>query len=139
MDDICEFLTETFPFYTVDMYEGNCPAGKTHWGADEWRTKFGGGVTLDGEILHFSFYLNEKISIFICKDFLKIVDHRYAGKPDIWVYHNKPFAISDTFTKKYRHVLESERIVKILNKNIPNCAIWEIVKKRAKELNTKNE
>lgn len=140
MDDIGEFLTACFPNFTSEMYEGNVPCGKGHelvsgGYSDRWSTKFGGGETVNTEILHFSFSLNHKITIHIVGDILNICDIRYSGKSDVWCYCNKPengmiFGCSN----KCLHELEPEKIEQFLNTKIPNCKIWTIVQSRAKEL-----
>lgn len=138
MDDIGSFLIQTFQNYTAEMYSGNAPCGKGHTMisgevADRWETKYGGGETVNGEILFFSFSLSTKITIYLVGDALNIVDNRYAGKTDEWCYCNNNKRIHGC-ADYLVHDLEPEIIEKILNTSIPNCKIWEIVQARAKEL-----
>lgn len=140
MSDIGEFLISTFPNYTKEMYDGNEPAGKGHelvcgGFADRWETKYGGGETFNGKIIHFSFSLNPKVTIDIVGDVLNIHDIRHSSKNDVWVFCNKRgYEIAGTFNQNLIHQLEPDRVEKYLNSSFPNCKIWDIVQARAKQL-----
>lgn len=127
--------------FASDEYAGNVPRvgnpmldGGT---SERWETKYGGGESYNGKILHASFNLNAKISIFICRDLLWIVDVRYAGKPDFWEFFNiqgEGMPLGACCSERSRHDLEPEKIEKILDTKIENCRFWDMVQARAKEL-----
>lgn len=134
-----DFLCSVFPNFNGEMYDGNIPCGKGHTmvdggRSDRWSTQYGGGETYNGKILHASFSLNHKVSIFICGNTLHILDIRYSGKFDFWEYTNNSNMKQVTTNERYRHRLESEKIEQILNTKIKNCKFWDLVQERAKEL-----
>ena len=131
---------ESFPNFTEEMWNGNCPAGHGHERVeggflDRWETKYGGGETFGNQIENADFSLSPRVSIFICGDYLQIVDIRYAGKSDIWEYTSDPkINLKWSIASYLYHELEPERIEKYLNTEIPNCKFWNMVQARAKEL-----
>lgn len=139
--EITKDLFPSFINYTDEMYLGNKPCGKGHnyllngnvIASDRWETKYGGGETIGDKIKICNFHINEKISIYITYGVLNIVDTRYSGKTDQWLYCSNPskgriFGCSESNL----HQLEDEKIEKILNVSIPNCKFWSIVKGQAK-------
>ena len=132
---------ECFPNYTWEMYNGNEPAGKGHalvqgGYAERWDCKYGAAETVKGRILHADFRISPRVTLFLCRDSLWIVDVRYAGKPDFWelCVNHSGMPGAPCVSETSRHTLEPERIEKYLNKDFPNCLLWDIVQKRAKEL-----
>lgn len=129
-----EFLHSIDERYTRAMYDGNEPYRTGHKRQDgtynsAWSTKYGDGETYNGEVVRFTFHLDKKRSIFICGDYLRIVDIRYSGKPDKWVYQS-----SGAIPKEGReHPLEQDRIDEMLNANI-DCAAWRMVRDKAREI-----
>ena len=130
-----DFLTTIFPHYTPKMYDGDAPCGIGHelitgGYADRWECRYGGGETNGGVILHANFSIDDKITIFIVDERLRIVDIRYSGKPDVFTYQNYK---STNQLYSCEHPLETERIDKILSKNF-DCEFWRMVQKRAIQL-----
>lgn len=130
-----EFLTSTFPYYTEDMYEGNQPSRKGHQltgggYADGWNCWYGGGETSGESVLVASIYFNPKVSLFVCGDMLRIIDHRYSGNPATWVYDSRGDFVTDS---KRTFPLEVEKIEKILSAKLPG-RFWNLVQKRALEI-----
>lgn len=129
-----EFLHSLDNRYSQAMYDGNEPYRMGHKRKDgtynaAWSTKYGGGETYNGEIVNFSFHLDKKRSIFICGDYLRMVDIRYSGKPDTWVYQS-----SDLIPKEGReHPLEQDRIAEMLNVNI-DAEAWRMVRDKARAI-----
>lgn len=127
---------------TDEMWDGNSPCGYGHQMVDggrseRWDTKYGGGETYQGKILHASFNLNCKISIFISGNGLHILDIRYSGRQAFWEYANMEsmkLPGGPCCSERSRHTLEPEKIEKILNTKIKNCKFWDMVQARAKEL-----
>ena len=141
MEQIAKLLFESFPNYTEAMYLGNEPAGKGHGHinggyCDRWCCQWGGAETYDGRIIHATFSLNHKVSIYIVGDALWVMDIRYAGKPDFWEYcvNCSGMPGSPCINESSRHTLEPERLEKYLHTVIPNCKLWDMVQKRASEL-----
>lgn len=131
----------SFPNYTREMYDGNEPAGdgcKMVDGgtAERWVTRYGGGQTYNGEILYFCFSLNSKVTIYIIGDTLNIVDLWRSADIHSRCYYNggKSGRIVPSFNERLIHPLDPELIEKYLNTKIPDCKIWDMVQKRAKEL-----
>lgn len=137
-----EFLCSVFPNYTAEMYDGNSPSGKGHQlvcggYSDRWQTKYGGGESVNGDILFCEFNVNKKITIFITGNHLWIVDLRYSGKADFWEYTNIPglgMPGEPCCCERSRHALEADKIREILNTKIENCLFWNMVQAKAKEL-----
>lgn len=80
---------------TDEVYKGNKPACKGHerenGGFNQyWSCKYGGGETYKEKIEYATFSINTKISIFICNDYLWIIDFWYSSSPDVWEYQNRP-------------------------------------------------
>ena len=130
---------DTFPNFTNSMYDGNEPCGKGQeyvdgGYCDRWTTRFGGGESYKGYLIHANFSLNQKITIYIVGDVLWIVDFRHFGKSDVWEYTSDPSKSHMTnITPSRIHTLESEKIEKILNTDI-DCAFWRMVQSRSKEI-----
>ena len=141
MKSFIDWMHEIFPNYTEAMYLGNEPAGKMHAHlnggyTDRWECKYGGGETYHDEIIHASFSLNHKVTIYIVGDKLWVVDIRYSGKSDFWEHCvNHSGMPGYPCCREYsRHKMEPERLGEYLNAEIPNCKFWDIVQSRAKEL-----
>ena len=120
--------------FTNDMYYGAVPCGNGHLRIngeynDRWETKYGGGESYKGRIEYATIYINEKVSLFVCSDYLRIVDIRYAGKFDVWYYENKKRIGGGC----HYHQLEKEKIAKIIS-NIPDCIFCNMVKNKVNEL-----
>ena len=136
-DDLYLFLQGLNGSFTEEMWNGNAPSARGHKNVsggynDLWQTRYGGGETYNDQICFFTFSLSPKVSIFICGDYLRITEIRYAGKFDMWVCQNKdaiPFRQNGN-----DHVLEEDKVRKYLNTKIENCRIWELVRARAAEL-----
>lgn len=134
---IFELLHSINGSFSEDMWNGNAPCATGHKNInggynDLWQTQYGGGETYKDKVCVFTFHLSPKVSIFICGDYLRITDIRYAGKFDMWIYQNE-----DLIPMRQNgndHILEADKIEKILNTKIESCRIWEIIKKRAREL-----
>lgn len=123
--------------FSEDMWNGNKPCALGHENIngghnDLWQTRYGGGETYNDNICFFTFSLNHKISIFLCGDYICITDIRYAGKFDTWIYQNKNAILMRQNGND--HILEPDKIEKILNTKIENCKIWEMIRRRAWEL-----
>ena len=129
-----DFLTYIFPNYTEAMYEGDEPCGKGHeliggGNADRWECKYGVGETSGEEVLCANIIINRKIQLFICRDCLRIVDNRYAGKTDVWVYDNKG-ELTTSDSKGRTHPLETEKIEQVLSTKFAGL-FWKLVQNRA--------
>lgn len=113
----------------------NCPQ-KTYCECN-WITAWGGGkLTPEGEIIHASFSLNEKVTIYIIGKILRIVDIRHKGKADIWEYAScEDFRMRSLFHKY--HELEPEKIEEYLNAE-GTSNFWKLIQKKAKEIYEKN-
>lgn len=128
--------------FSGEAYDGNIPSATGHTmvdggTSDIWSTKYGGGETYNGKILHASFSLNAKVNIFICDNYLWIMDIRYVGKSDFWEFTNikgEGFPGNPCCCERSRHSLEPEKIEQILNTKIKGCKFWDMVQARAKEL-----
>ena len=135
-----------FDTYTEDMWNGNKPSCKgDDWlingkpvTADKWECRYGGGETINDQIMQCNFWINHKIGIQIAHNHLYIIDIRYTGRSDFWEYSDDkamkmpgPPCFSEI---RVRHQLEPEKIEGILNTKIKNCKFWELVQARAKEL-----
>ena len=132
-----DFLTSVFPNYTEAMYEGDEPCGKGHelirgGCADRWECKYGVGETSGEDVLCAHIIINRKIQLFVCRDCLRIVDNRYAGKTDVWVCDsNGELTTSDS--KRRTHPLEAEKIEQVLSTKFAGL-FWKMVQKRAREI-----
>ena len=136
-----DLLCKVFPHYTEAMYEGNEPAGKGHEHiaggyCDRWDCRWGEGETYNGKIIHADFKINHNVNIFICRNSLLVVDHRYSGKCDFWEYcvNHPGMPGAPCCSEKSRHKLEPERLEQYLNTVIPDCKFWDMVQARAREL-----
>jgi hypothetical protein len=132
---------ECFPNYTWEMYNGNEPAGKGHelvsgGYADRWDCRYGDAETVGGKILHASFNITPKVRLYLHHDSLYIIDVRYSGKPDFWELCVNCSGLPGfpCVCESSRHTLEQERIEFYLNKEFPNCLLWDMVNARAREL-----
>lgn len=130
-----------FPNYTWEMYYGNEPAGKGHelvggGFADRWDCRYGDAETNGEQILHASFTISPKVNLYICRDSLWIVDVRYRGKGDFWecCINHPGMPGAPCVSERNRHKLEHENVMKYLDAKFPNCLLWDMVQKRAKEL-----
>lgn len=129
------------PNYTWAMYYGNEPAGKGHelvcgGFADRWDCRYGDAETNGDEILHASFNINRKVTLYLNHNSMYMIDIRYAGKPDFWelCVNSCGMPGPPCCSEISRHKLEPEKIEEYLNKEFPNCKLWAMIKKRAKEL-----
>lgn len=141
-----EVTSKFFPsmlHYTDSMYYGNEPEGieeswidtETNLPCLRWTFFKGNAITTQsGRLIHTSFNINMKVNICIVGDTLWITDGRHSGKSDCWEYCNTGSRHIHPEGSPWYHELEPERIEKYLNTEIPNCKIWDIVQKRAKEL-----
>lgn len=132
---------DCFPNYTWEMYYGNEPAGQGHalvdgGYADRWECRFGDAETVGEQILHASFNITPRVRLYLGYDSLFIIDVRYAGKPDFWelCVNCSGMPGPPCCSEASRHTLEEERIEQYLNKTFPNCKLWDMIQKRAKEL-----
>ena len=135
--------------YPLEVYAGNQPAytGPTYLIDDKqvlsdvYRCKYGGGEVVNDHIMCGEFSLNEKVSLFLCRDNLKITDIRYAGKSDVWEYKSSDDmpSLSGTLSSKNVHVLEDEKIAQYLNTKIPSCKFWDMFQEQAKEIYYRKE
>ncbi len=137
--ELTSVLFPSFVNYTDEMYLGNEPCGKVrdHLNGgyrNRWSCKWGDGESYKGELINANFSINEKIRIYIIGSVLWIVDHRHAGKNDVWEYSSDPEKIRmHNKHPKLIHELEPDKIEKILNTKI-DCKFWEMVQSRAKEI-----
>lgn len=129
---------DCFPNYTWEMYNGNEPAGKGHelvggGYADRWDCRYGDAETINGKILHASFNINNKVTLFLCRDSLWLT--KITGK-NIWQYcvNHSGMPGSPCVSEKCIKAMEAEDVERYLNAHFPNCLLWEMVKSRAKEL-----
>lgn len=65
-----EFLCTCFPNYSVEMYNGNIPAGDGHEMVNggfsaRWETKHGGGETYKGRVITAQYSINHKVTVYI--------------------------------------------------------------------------
>lgn len=132
---------EWMPNYTWDMYYGNEPAGKGHelvggGYADRWECRYADAETVNGKILHASFNITPKVTLYLHHDSLYIIDVRYSGKSDFWelCVNCSGMPGPPCCCESSRHVLEPEYIEKYLNKKFQNCKLWDMIQQRAKEL-----
>lgn len=130
---------ETFLNYTEEMYAGNEPCGRepNHLEGgfyDSWTTQYGSGRSYNGKIVYAAFCVNRRVTVYIIGSALWIVDQRHSGKSDVWEYSNEPDKFHTTNVSPLRvHVLELERIEKILNTKI-DSVFWRMVQSRAREI-----
>lgn len=132
-----DFLTSVFPNYTEAMYEGDEPCGNGHeliggGYADRWECKYGVGETSGEDVLCAYIIINRKIQLFICQDCLRIVDNRYAGKTDVWVYDNNG-ELTTSDSKRRTYPLEAEKIEQVLSTKFSGL-FWKLVQNRAREI-----
>lgn len=138
--DDCPIPFET---YTADMWNGNEPSCKgSYWFsndewiiAEKWECRYGGGETINDQIVQCNFWINRKIGIHIARNHIWIVDNRYTGRTDFWEYSDcEAFKMPGwpCFSEVHRHQLEPEKIGQILNTKIENCKFWNLVQAKAK-------
>lgn len=121
----------SFINYTEEMYNGNEPACKSDSfeNGDVWSTQYGKAITdKQGKLIACSFTIRPYTSIYICADSLKIYKiSTLAGKTQI-------FSNEDLYSP-YAHIdMSEDKAEAIINKSLPNCKIWTIIQKRAKDL-----
>lgn len=134
-----------FDTYTMNMWDGNEPSCKgddylingEQITSDKWECRYGGGETINDQIMRCNFWINRKVGIHIARNHIWIVDNRYAGKSDFWEYSDDDAMKMPgwpCFSENHRHQLEPEKIEQILNTKIENCKFWDLVQTKAKEL-----
>lgn len=98
-----------------------------------WATAWGGALTKqDGEIIHGSFSINDKVTLYIIGDALRIVDLKHKGKIDVWEWVSDKKYWMKSFFSKY-HELDKEDCLKYLNAD-GSSIFWKMFQKRAIEI-----
>ena len=112
------FMLETFPNYTKNMYDGNEPNYYDEGINGEianYSCRYGGGkIDCEGNLIYSNVTLDKLNNIYIVGEWVQFVHIPYDGIPHAWGWSNKKgyFKEGRDCTPKY----PKEYILKILNK-----------------------
>lgn len=123
-------LFPSFPDYTEDMYNGNEPAHKSsiYVDGDVWETQYGRAVTTNRvELIGCGFSIRPYTTIYICWKSLKVVRFSVVAGKSQYFSNESEYPLQSI-------VMDEKLAEEIINKKLPNCKIWSIIQKRAKEL-----
>ena len=129
---------ECFPNYTWAMYNGNEPAGKGHelaagGYADRWDCRYGDAETINGKIIHASFNIKKRVTLYLCRESLFLVENIGASVYQFCINHSG-MPGSPCMSERNIHDMEQEKVVRYLNADIRDCLLWDMVNQRTKEL-----
>ena len=141
-----EFFKSVFPNLTYDQYYGNAPYDvPTHqrengdW-AERWQCPIGNAHIYNGVVVEGMFKLGSKVSVDIwASDRLSITQFKRGsdGLGHIYEYRNASAGESplrSLILSKCWHELPKYDALKLLDFKHPNCKVWDIFQKQAKEL-----
>ena len=130
------FLMETFPNYTEEMYNGNEPNyyndginGKIA----HYSCKYGGGeIDSDGELIYSNISLDKLNNIYIVGKWVKFIHIPYDGIPHAWGWDNERGYFKEGSGKDCTPNYPKEYIIKLLNKkrDFDNTILYEKTKEK---------
>lgn len=130
------FLMETFPNYTEEMYEGNKPNyyndginGKIA----HYSCKYGGGeIDSDGELIYSNISLDKLNNIYIVGKWVKFIHIPYDGIPHAWGWDNERGYFTEGSGKDCTPNYPKEYILKLFNKkrDINDSILYKKIKEK---------
>lgn len=130
------FLMETFPNYTEEMYNGNEPNYYTdgiNGKIAHYSCKYGGGeIDSDGELIYSNISLDKLNNIYIVGKWIKFIHIPYDGIPHVWGWDNKRGYFAEGSGKDCTPNYPKEYIIKLLNKkrDYNNTILYEKTKEK---------
>ena len=114
------FLFETFPNYTQEMYNGNEPnyySPGVNGDIGNYSCRYGDGeIDHKGNLIYSSIYLDKLNTIYTVGKFVKFIHIPYDGIPHAWGWDNERGYFREGSGKDCTPDYPQEYILKILNK-----------------------
>lgn len=117
--------------YTTEMSKGNVPASKTELGYDKYLFDRGSVTVNNDEVVYGMFEISREICVYIFGTHMRIVQilaNNYTCEFD------SSKREEDYKYNKFHKWLEKDKTDRILNRDFPDCKIWEIFKARMIEI-----
>lgn len=139
------YLFETFPNYTKNMYDGNEPNyyndginGKIA----HYSCKYGTGeIDINGKLIYGNISLDKVNNIYIVGDWIKFIHIPYDGIPHAWGWDNTRGYFKEGSGKDCTPDYPKEYILKLLNKKreYDRTILYEKIKEKFLEVFNKGD
>lgn len=134
------FLMETFPNYTEEMYNGNEPnyyIDGINGKIAHYSCKYGiGEIDSNGELIYSTISLDKLNNIYIIGKWIKFIHIPYDGIPHAWGWNNEIGYFKEGSGKDCTPDYPKEYILKLLNKKRDYCStiLYEKTKEKFLEV-----
>lgn len=134
------FLFETFPNYTQEMYNGNKPnyySPGVNGDIANYSCYYGGGqIDYNGNLIYSNISLDRTNNIYIVGEWVKFIHIPYDGIPHAWGWDNKVGYFIEGSGKDCTPDYPKEYILKLLNKKRDYCGtiLYEKTKEKFLEV-----